>query len=106
MKTIVAHLVSLGWTDPVAAIRGATVQGGPKGGPALVIAPRKATGAPAIDLRAALPAGARVDIAGNGAGVVEYSDRTYYVRFAADMPHVNPVDVLASMLDAGATIDV
>lgn len=102
-KSLSDHLLSLGWTDPTLCARGAGVVRGPKGGPALVIEPMRKRG-PALDLKAALPPGARVTVGGE-TGVVDYSPRGY-VRLSAAQEHDSPTALLSSLLEMGATIEI
>lgn len=100
----IAYLISLGWPEPAKAIRSAAVVSGPKGGPSLVVQPRKDRGhGDPIDLRLALPEGARV-VAGEGAGVIEYSPRSFYVRLTGEQEYENPIGVMAALIEVGATI--
>ncbi len=92
-----SHLVALGWSELPARL---TVEGGPKGGPAMVL---RGKGSTSLDLRAVLPAGARVTV-GAESGVIEYSPRSHYVRLDASQDFDSPVALVRTLLDLDATI--
>lgn len=94
-----SHLAALGWSELPARL---TVEGGPKGGPAMVLRGKSST---SLDLRAVLPAGARVTV-GAESGVIEYSPRSYYVRLSAAQDFDSPVALVRLLLDLDAMIAV